>query len=75
MHIFDTTRLRKHLKAGLTAAKLDLSRGFAQHLETEFQSANQGFGDAKWLRRQYADYLDAEAARFRAESEAEVEKK
>lgn len=67
MHVFDTTKLRKLLRSGLIAAKLDLTRGFAQHLEAGFRDANAHYGDAHWLRQQYADYLEAEALRLRAE--------
>lgn len=64
MHVFDTTKLRKQLRTGLAAAKLELTRGFAQHLEAGFAEANAKYSDAKWLRRQYAEFLIAEANRF-----------
>jgi hypothetical protein len=67
MHIFNTTPLRKLLITALKEAKLDLSKGFADYLEAIFLQANGSYGNAEWLRTQYADYLEAEAKRIRSD--------
>jgi len=67
MHVFNVTPLRKLLVTALKEAKLDLSKGFADYLEANFLQANGGYGNPEWLRKQYADYLEAEAKRIRSE--------
>jgi hypothetical protein len=67
MHLLNVTPLHKLLVTALKEAKLDLSKGFADHLEAIFLQANNCYGNPEWLRKQYADYLEAEAKRIRSE--------